>query len=136
MVAKVNPLRIGSDGRDRETDPSSEYLSAKGLAFEGLDTHLAEKIGDVLGLTKPDFSCAPNFNANGTLNYLEYFLGATQTLANRRARVDMTYDANFDPATEVWKIYSPSDGTTILRTITYTYTFVASVLTNVVEATT
>lgn len=124
-----------SSGKKEQIDPAVDTIAGKAFSFLGLSTFLAEKVGDILGFRKPDFSDAPSFNANGTINFVEWFNGATQITSQRRARVDFTYDVNLDPATEVWKIYD-TNGTTILRTVTYTYTFVANVLTKTVEVTT
>lgn len=134
-MAIEKPLKL-SQGKIEQVNPASDTLAGKAFSFEGLSNFLAEKVGDILGFTKPDFSDAPNFNGNGTINFVEWFNGPTQITANRRARVDFTYDANLDPVTEVWKYYNPANGTTILRTVTYTYTFTAGVLTKTVEVTT
>lgn len=131
MVDKVKPLKMESSaGGGTENDfiptalnPSEDYLSTKGLAFEGLDTHLAEKVGGVLKFTTPDCSYKPVFLANGELDYLEIFEGSTQTTINRRVRLDMTYDGSLNPTVEAWKVYDPADGTTVLRTITITHTW-------------
>lgn len=136
MATKVKPLRIGSDGRDKETDPATEYLSGKGLSFEDTDTHLAEKLGDVLSFVKPDFSQKVTYNGDGTINFVEWFKGATQTTINRRAKNTLAYDANLFPLTETLVIYSPTDGTTILRTITLTNTYTGADLTSANEVTT
>lgn len=141
-VDKVKPLKMEdptsgteTDAAPTETDPSEDYLATKGIAFENLDTHLAQKVGGVLKFTVPDCSYKPTFLGNGDLDFQETFEGATQTTPNRRVRTDMTYSSGL-PATEVVKIYDPADGTTILRTITITYTFSGGALTNAVEVTT
>lgn len=129
------PLKIDSGGKKAQLDPATDTVAAQAIAFEGLSTFLAEKVGSILGFRKPDFSAASNFNSDGTLNFVEFFQGAVQTTPNRRMRVDMSYDGDLNPSTEIWRIYSPLDGTTILRTVTYTFTFSSGVLTNIVEAT-
>lgn len=142
MVDKVKALKIETptDGTQSnpfptETDPTEDYLATKGLAFENSDSFLAEKVGGVLKYTVPDCSYKPDYLANGDVNFVEIFDGATQTTINRRVRVDVTYSGD-DPSTEVWKIYDPADGTTVLRTITLTHTFTGDDLTKTVEATT
>jgi hypothetical protein len=143
MVDKVKPLKLEdttSGGElnmlPHEADPSEDYVSVKGVAFENLDTHLAEKIGGVCKFTVPDCSQKPDFLANGEVNYVEFYESATQTTINRRVRVDMTYDGSLNPTTEVWKYYDPSDGTTVLRTITLTHTWSGVDLTKSTEVTT
>ena len=84
----------------------------------------------------PTISQAPVFATDGTLTSVTYYQGPTQTTPNRVAAVNMTYDANLDPATETTILYSYADGTTILKTITRTYTFTSGALTNVTKVTT
>lgn len=143
-VDKVKPLKIESSSTGgtednmfpHESDPAEDYLAAKGVAFENLDTHLAEKVGGLLKFTVPDCSYKPDFLANGEVNFLEVFDGATQTTAQRRLRVDMTYDGSLNPTVEAWKFYDPADGTTVLRTITVTHTWSGVDLTKSTEVTT
>lgn len=70
-------------------------------------------------------------DGSGNVTSVEYFNGSTETTPNRKARTDLTYSAGL-PATEVWKYYD-SDGTTVKKTITLTYTWTGSTLTNTVE---
>lgn len=141
-IEKVKPLKIEpleGDQFPTEADASEDYLSAKGVAFEGLDTFLAEKVGGILGHKIPDgswkyvyYTTGPN---NGSLEYAEFFEGATQTTGFRRMRIDPAYTSN-NLTSEVIRIYDPADGTTVLRTITYTYTYTGSDVTSAVEVTT
>ena len=138
MVDKVKPLKIEdtSSGTEldylpREADPSEDYLSSKGLAFENLDTHLAEKLGDLVGFKVPNWSLKPTFTGDN-LTSVEFFNGATQTTINRRAKADISYNGD-DPTTETWSIYDTSDGTTVLRTITLTHTWSSGDLTKTVQ---
>ena len=138
-IEKVKPLKIEpleGDQFPTEADASEDYLSAKGMAFEGLDIFLAEKVGGVIKFTTPDASLKPVFLGNGELDYVEVYEGATQVTANRRVRIDMTYDGSLNPTVEAWKFYSPSDGTTVLRTITVTHTWSGFDLTKSTEVTT
>jgi len=146
-VDKVKPLKFETptDGTELDVtptgaDPAEDYLACKGMAFENLDTFLAKKEGGVLRLMIPDASEKPTFHTTGAndgeLDYVEYFEGTTQTTINRRGRVDFTYDGSLNPLTEVWKIYDPSDGTTVLETGTITHTWSGVDLTKSVEVTT
>lgn len=142
-VDKVKPLKMETTGGGsqtdpfpKETNPLEDYLSAKGIAFENLDTFLAEKIGGALKFTVPDCSYKPDFLANGEINFVEIYSGATQTTINRRVRVDLTYDGSLNPTVEAWKFYDESDGTTVLRTITITHTWSGVDLTKSTEVTT
>jgi hypothetical protein len=102
-----------------------------------LDTSLSAN--DVVGSTvqeyinrynEPTESQLPAYNGDGTINTITFYSSATQVVANRIFLVGFTYDASLQPLTETWTIYSKADGTTILKTITITYTWVANVLTN------
>ena len=129
-VDKVKPLKLETsvDGTENnpfptETDPTEDYLASKGIAFENLDTFLAKKSGGVLRFQVPDCSQKPIFLANGDVDYVEFFEGATQTTINRRMRVDLTYDTSLNPTVEVWQVFDPADGTTVLETGTLTHTW-------------
>lgn len=135
-VDKVRPLKFETsiDGTEvdylpTEANPSEDYIASKGLAFEGLDTHRIEKIGRIITGIEPNGSTKPTFLANGELDYVELFTGATQTAADRLAKISLTYDGSLNPTTETWLIYD-TNGTTVLRTITFTHTFVSTELTN------
>lgn len=84
----------------------------------------------------PTTSRLPVFAANGTITSVTFFQGSTQNTINRMAQVTLTYDANLDPATETTVLYSLTDGTTVLKTITKTFTFTAGVLANVTQVVT
>lgn len=84
----------------------------------------------------PSLSQVPVFAANGTITSITFYSSASQITANRIADITYTYDVNLDPATEVSRVYSFADGTTILSTITKTFTFVSNILTNVTMVTT
>lgn len=84
---------------------------------------------------EPSCAEAPSYNVNGTINYIEYFSSAVEITANRIFRVDLTYDADLQPLTEAWKAYSKADGTTVLKTVTRTYTWTAGQLTNKTQVT-
>lgn len=77
----------------------------------------------------------PTYNADGTINYVEFFSSSTQTTANRTFRIDMTYNASQEPLTETLSIYSLTDGTTVLKTVTTTYNWSSNVLTNKTQVT-
>jgi hypothetical protein len=144
MVDKVKPLKLESpslggteaDPFPTEVDPAEDYITSKGLSFENSDVYLAEKLGDVLSFKKPDFSQKVTYNVNGTINFVEWFIGATQTTPNRRAKSTLVYGSNLFPITETLVIYSTSDGTTVLRTITLTGTYTGADLSSASEATT
>lgn len=84
----------------------------------------------------PSLSQVPVFAANGTITSVTFYIGATQTTPYRIADVTYTYDVNLNPATEVANVYSFADGTTILSTVTKTFTFTSGVLTNITQVTT
>jgi len=129
MVDKVKPLKIESsatggtedDMYPVEVDPAEDYVAAKGLSFENLDDYLIEKIGGLVKIQIPDHSQKVIYSGDN-VSALEVFNGFTQTTPNRLARVDLTYTSD-KVTSEVWKIYDPADGTTVLRTLTTTYTY-------------
>lgn len=61
MVDKVKPMKIENsatggtenDPFPRGTDPNEDYLACKGIAFENLDTHLIDRVGNDIQLTDP-----------------------------------------------------------------------------------
>ena len=97
-------------------------------------------IGDTLQeyldrFNEPSQSQKPTYAGDGTITNVEFFSSATQIVANRIFRADLTYDVDLQPITEVWKIYSKTNGTTILKTISMAYTWVANQLTNKTQVT-
>lgn len=142
MVDKIKPLKMedANDGGTEvdlgptEVDPTEDYLSTKGLAFENSDVYRIEKIERSILEAYPDASVKVTYTSNNP-TLIEYFTTATQITANRIASVDITYSSN-NPATEVLKIYSASNGTTIVRTITKTYTYSGNNLQTYTEVTT
>lgn len=85
-------------------------------------------------LYTPSENTTYTYNGDGTVNYIQGFSGSAIT-ANRLYRIEFTYNADLTPATEVTKLYSTTDGTTILKTITVTYTWSSGVLTQTAQVT-
>ena len=153
---KGNPGKDGRNGKDGEKGPvgppPKHEIRNRRIRFQQPDGKWGawidlgaiqavfpagiEQIGSFWRFIESDFSYKPGYLPNGSIDFVEVYEGPVQTPPNLRARVDMTYDVNFDPATETWKIFSPLDAVSVLRTKVFTYTFINSVLTNVVEATT
>lgn len=139
-VDKVKPLKIeeSTDGTENnlfptETDPSEDYLAAKGVALENLDTFRLEKLGRTIQALYPDSTVAITYTSD-QITSASFYNSATQINANRIAKVDITYSSD-DPSTEIWLIYD-TNGTSVLRTITYTYTVSSNVITGVARAVT
>lgn len=128
MADIVKPLKIESpssggtetDYLPTESDPSEDYLAGKGLSYEGLDTYLAEKIGRVLTTKIPDDSIKVTYNAAGDVETVETFITSTQITTNRLSKTTVAYDVDLNPTSETLEIYD-TDGTTVLRTVTFTY---------------
>lgn len=118
MTAKDVKVLVGESDSTEFDDPREYRLVIDDLVYG--------ETGDSEKLTE---------NSAGDITVAEYFNGATQITANRKARCDITY-ANGLPTTEVWKIYSVADGTTVRRTVTLTYTWTGQTLTNTVETVT
>jgi len=135
---KFESLATNGDVTDQimtEASPTSDYLTAKGLTFEGTTDFALQKLGRVIINIEPDATAVPTYLANGELNYIEYFNSTSAVTANRTHRVDLGYDTNLSPTSENWTIYS-TDGTTQLRTIVYSYTYSNADMTNVTMVTT
>ena len=133
-VDRVKPLKMenATDGtevdlRPTETDPAEDYLAAKGIAFENLNTFLVEKLGRVITELEPDQTFAIA-STGDVVNSVSIYNSATQIDANRVYRVDFSYTGD-DITTEAHKIYD-TDGTTVLRTITYSYTYSSGEITS------
>lgn len=134
-VDKVKPLKIenpatggvNTDPFPTEADSSFDYLAAKGIAFENLDTFLIDKIGRSLVELYPDLYQSITYVSN-VPTALEFFNANSFVTANRIARFDFTYTAN-NLTSEVLKIYN-ADGLTILRTYTWTHTYASNLLTS------
>lgn len=104
----------------------------KNILFDNdvsLNTAIGYNVQDIINdLATPDVSSKPTYLGNGELDYIEFFKGPTQITSNRRAKATITYDVNLDPSNETWLLYD-TDGTTVLKTVVVTYTFVSSDLT-------
>lgn len=122
-----------NDLNPTEVNPAEDYLAAKGLAFENLDTFRVEKLGRTIQSLYPDSTIAVTYSS-GDPSSISFFNSATQIDANRIAKCDLVLSSG-DPSTETWLIYD-TDGTTVLRTITYTYTVSSNVITGVARAVT
>lgn len=72
------------------------------------------------------------FETSGIVTAVEFYHSTTQTTANRKARVDITYDTGL-PTIETWKYYG-ADGTTVKRTVTLTHTWASGSLTKTEES--
>lgn len=141
MVDKIKPLKLESsatggtenDFGPSEADPTEDYVATKGIAFEGLDAFRIEKLGRAIVPFQPDGSVAVAYTAGGDVSSVEIFNSATQIVANRIARVDLSY-SGVDPTSETWVIYD-SNGTTVLRTIAISYTYTGVDITSAAQVT-
>ena len=59
---------------------------------------------------------------------MEFYDGPVQTLDKLRYRVDMTYDGILNPTQEDWVMYD-LDGTTPIRSVRFTHTWVDAEIT-------
>ncbi len=133
MVDKVKPLKFetSADGTQvdiypTETNPEEDYIAAKGFSFGNSNSYLMERVGGIIKDLTPNYSHRPGYSG-GSLSYLEIYNGQTQTTVNRLLRIDLTYTGD-DLTTESWKIYDTSDGATVLKTITFTHTYLSNIL--------
>lgn len=135
MADKVKPLGFENSalgGTENfplptEIDPNEDYLATKGIAFENLDTFLVDKIGRSIVEKFPDLYQNITYSGNDP-TVLEFFNSSSFITANRVARFDFTYTAN-NLTSEVLVIYD-TNGTTVLRTYTWTHTYTSNNLTS------
>lgn len=135
MADRVKPLKIentatGGDETDAfptETNPMEDYLAAKGLAFEDTDTFLLDKIGRTIVESFPDLYQSITYSS-GIPTAVDFYNSNSFINANRVARIDLTYTGD-NLTSEVLRIYD-TDGTTVLRTYTWTHTYSGSDLTS------
>ena len=107
----------------------SDFLVCGGLTFKNSDDFLIERIGDVLKLRYPQYSCKANYNGDNIAN-VEYFSGTNQITANRIAIVLLNYSGDL-VTTETLTIYDTADGTTALRSIVSSFTYSGDNITSV-----
>lgn len=122
----------GELGEATEHLPLAEDMSIAKTTSDNTLIH-ADMQSVLDNLYMPNLSQKPTFSGIDLTN-VEFFEGATQTEPNRRMRVDITYSSN-NPTSEVWKLYD-TDGTTILKTVTFTNTWSGFDLTSQTMATT
>lgn len=135
MADKVKPLGLENPSLGgtetspfpTELDPNEDYVAAKGIAFENLDTFLIDKIGRSLVEKFPNLYQNITYSGNNP-TVLEFFNSASFITANRVARYDFTYTSN-NLTSEVLVIYD-TNGTTVLRTYTWTHTYTSNNLTS------
>lgn len=131
MVDKVKPLALentsvgGGDDfpTPTEMDPLEDYVSAKGVAFEGLDTFLTHKVGRTLVEQFPTLYQEVSYTSN-VPSSVSFYNSSSFITANRIARYDFTFTGVL-LTTEDLKIYD-TDGSTILKTYTWTHAYSGS----------
>jgi hypothetical protein len=74
----------------------------------------------------------PEYDMDDRVELITFYRSATQTTPNRHSKVEISYTGD-QPDQEIWQFYA-SDGTTVIKTETITYTWTADVLTNAVKA--
>lgn len=128
-VDLAKPLKIETsiDGTQNnfgptEADVTQDYITAAGFSFRGSKEFYLDFQGRATYEHFPNTFHSIVYLVNGEVDYIEYFNSSSFITANRIARVDMTYDVNLNPTIETLKIYD-INGTTVLRTVTYTHTF-------------
>lgn len=109
-----------TDMTPRECNPVQDYLATKGVAFENLDTFLIDKVGRSIVELFPSLYQQVTYVTNDP-TIVEFFNSSSFITANRVARYDLSY-TSFNLTSEVLKIYD-TDGSTILRTYTWTHTY-------------
>lgn len=82
----------------------------------------------------PTNSEKATYLGNGELDYVEFFKNSTQTTGNRICKATFTYDGNLNPTSEIIQLYD-TDGTTILKTLTFTHNFSGTDYTHTTQVT-
>lgn len=112
-----------------ETCVSLPTVDADQVNFDSAitdNTAVGDTVQDFIdNVCAPTNSQKPTYLGNGELGTLEIFSNATQITANRILSSDIVYDASLNPITETWKHYDTADGTTVLKTVTFTHTWVS-----------
>lgn len=135
MADKVKPLGFENPALGgtelfpipTELDPTEDFVAAKGIAFENLDTFRIEKLGRMVTELHPDLYENLTYSG-GNVTAVEYFNSPSFITANRIARRDNTFTSG-KLTSEVLVIYD-TNGTTILRTYTWTHTYTGANLTS------
>lgn len=105
-----------------EANPLQDYLATKGVCFEADKNFFFDKVGRTFSFNHPRTYEKATYLANGEIDYIEFFNSNTFITANRVAKISFTYDVNIDPTAEVVALYD-TNGSTILRTITWSHIF-------------
>lgn len=85
-----------------------------------------------LALSCDVVSIKPTY-ANGKVSYVEGYSNTNQIVANRLCKETLTYNANNKVASIIKQTFSPSNGLTVLETVTETITYVNGKVASVVR---
>src|SRR5574343_26019 len=133
VVDKVKPLKLET-GSETDFGPTEvaaleDYLATKGISFENLDDFRLEKFKRVIVESFPLTTQKITYLGNGDVDFVEYFNSATQISANRIAKITIGYTSE-DPTSETAEIFD-TDGTTVARTITSSFTYTSGDVTGI-----
>lgn len=128
MAEKAKPLAMentANGGGDNyptptEIDPLEDHVSTKGVAFEGLDTFLLNKTGRAIVEHFPTLFQEVTYSGDNP-TAISFYNSASFIVANRVARYDFTYSGD-NLTVEDLKVYD-TDGSTILKTYTWTHSY-------------
>jgi hypothetical protein len=125
-MADVKVSILEKDGVD--LDISTEYLyEDKDLPLTATTIFPNEKLqGFLERLYHSAESQNPTYIGDN-ISSVEFYNSATQVVGNRIMKSDLTYTSDL-VTSEAWSIYD-TDGTTVLKTVTLTYTYVNDVVT-------
>jgi hypothetical protein len=116
----VKPLKLeNGDAIDllpTETNPTEDFLAAKGIAFEGNATSLLGLVGSTLRYKDLDHSIEVEY-LNGLVSKVTVFKMSTQKTMEHL----ITYSSGL-PASETIRLYL-NDGSTIGETITRVFSY-------------
>ena len=123
-IDRIKPLKyetpeLGTQNNRRfqtETDPNEDYVAAKGLSFEGLISHTAEKIGQILKFKIPDYDLLYTYS-NDFISKVEMRIG-TDIIAE----INLTYVNDFITVQEV-EIFGGTNFESTLRTLKWEFTY-------------
>lgn len=132
MVQKSRVGILEQDASELQTPRESgdnDFLVCGGLSFKNSDDFLLERIGDIIKFKYPRYSYKVNYSGDN-ISSVEFYNGIVQTTVNRIAQTTLNY-SNDNVTSEQCVIYDSTDGTTVLKTVTSTYTYSGDFVTNV-----
>lgn len=134
-MADVKYSLLEIDGEELVGNHEREPLAEDVKIDNTNATTVGTKIQDLIDrLFEEAESTKPTYLSNGEIDTVTFYTSATQVDANRSMKIQMNYDSDLNPTSEVLTIYDLTDGTTVLKTVTRTFTWSDCDLTKAITA--